>query len=143
MRTRSPVQKAALFCGLGFLALGFAGFVPVMTTNFNAIEMGSGSDAMLLGIFQVSVMHNVIYLLLGLAGLGLSRLSGTARWYLRVGGIVNVLLWIFGLLVDKGSMANFVSINIFDDWLYFLLALTMIGLSFLPHHEDRLDLRGS
>ncbi|MDN5822152.1 MAG: DUF4383 domain-containing protein [Brachybacterium sp.] len=136
MRMRSPVQVAALFCGIGFFAIGFAGFVPVLTMNFNSIEMATDSDAMLLGIFQVSVLHNVIYLLLGIAGLGLSRLPGMARWYLRIGGIVNALLWIFGLFVDKDSTANFVPINIADDWLYFVLALTLIGLSFLPGRPE-------
>ena len=62
---RSPVRWAATIVGMFFLAIGFAGFFPGLTQNFTTIEMGYGSDAMVLGIFQVSVLHNVIHLLLG------------------------------------------------------------------------------
>ncbi|ATG50869.1 hypothetical protein CFK38_04515 [Brachybacterium vulturis] len=131
-RTRSPVQLAALLFGLVFLVVGIAGFVPGVTADFDSIEMAARSEAMLLGIFQVSFLHNIIHLIFGLAGLGLSRVSRTARGYLLVGGIIYAVLWIYGLLVDKDSTANFVPLNSADDWLHFALALAMIGLSFLP-----------
>ena len=111
--------------------IGFAGFVPAMTWNLHTIEMGYGSEAMVLGIFQVSVLHNIIHLFAGLAGLSLSRFSDSARWYLRVGGGVAVVLWIFGLLVDRDSYSNVLPLNTVDDWAYFVIALVMVGLSFL------------
>lgn len=132
MRTRSPVQLIALLYGCVFIVVGVAGFIPAVTMDFEAIEMGSGSRAMLLGLFQVSFLHNVIHLLFGLAGLAFSRNPSTARGYLLVGGIIYALMWIFGLAIDKDSMANFVPLNSADDWLHFVLALTKIGLSFLP-----------
>ncbi|GAA1484959.1 DUF4383 domain-containing protein [Brachybacterium fresconis] len=131
---RSPVRLAALLCGFVFLVVGVAGFVPGVTTNFDSIGIAARSEAMLLGIFQVSALHNVIHLLYGFAGLTLSRLSGTARLYLLVGGIIYAVLWIYGIVIDKDSTANFVPLNTADDWLHFVLALTMIGLSVLPRH---------
>lgn len=118
-------------CRIFFLMIGFAGFVPAMTWNLHTIEMGYGSEAMVLGIFQVSVLHNIIHLLAGLAGLSLSRFSDSARWYLRVGSGVAVVLWILGLLVDRVSYSNFLPLNTVDDWAYFVIALVMVGLSFL------------
>jgi hypothetical protein len=136
IRTRSPVQFGAVLCGFFFLVIGFAGFVPTVTTHFNSMEMGFGSEAMLLGLFQVSVLHNVVHLLCGLAGLALSRLVTTARAYLLLVGVFYAVLWLFGLLVDKDSMANFVPLNTADVWLSFVLAVTMIGLGiFLPSDE--------
>ncbi|WP_394214805.1 DUF4383 domain-containing protein [Brachybacterium vulturis] len=129
---RAPVRWAAIVCGIFFLVIGFAGFVPGVTMNFNGIEMAHRSEAMLLGIFQVSVLHNVIHLLLGLAGLALSRFSHSARRYLLIGGGISAVLWIFGLLVTPGSTTNFLPLNTADDWAYFAVAITMIGLSFLP-----------
>lgn len=129
---RSAVQWAALVFGFFFLLYGAAGFVPGVTMNFNGIEMGAGSDAMLLGILQTSVLQNVIHVLYGLTGLALSRLANTSRLYLRAGGILAAVIWLFGLLVDKQSMANFLPLNTVDTWVYFVLALAMIGLSVSP-----------
>jgi len=128
---RAPVRWAAIICAMFFLAIGFAGFYPGVTLNFNSIEMGYGSEAMVLGIFQVSVLHNVIHLLLGAAGLALSRSSHSARTYLRTAGGITALLWLFGLLVDPTSMANFVPLNAVDTWTYLVLAIVLVGLSFL------------
>lgn len=128
---RAPVRWAATVVGMFFLAIGFAGFFPGLTQNFNTIEMGYGSDAMVLGIFQVSVLHNVIHLLLGLSCVAMVRSSHSARRFLQVAGGLCAVLWIFGLLVDPGSMANFVPLNAVDTWTYLVLAIVVLGLSFL------------
>ena len=128
---RAPVRWAAIMCGMFFLAIGFAGFVPTVTAHLNTIEMGYGSGAMVLGIFQVSVLHNVVHLLYGVVGIAQSRFSYSARRYLRLGGGLAAVLWLFGLLVDRGSYSNFLPLNTADEWAYFAIALVMIGLSFL------------
>ena len=129
---RAPVRWAATVVGMFFLAIGFAGFFPGLTQNFNSIEMGYGSEAMVLGIFQVSVLHNVIHLLLGALGIAQSRFSSSARRYLRIVGGLAAVLWLFGLLVDQGSMSNFMPLNAVDTWAYLVIAIVLIGLSFLP-----------
>ena len=128
---RAPVRWAAIMCGIFFLMIGFAGFVPAVTWNLHTIEMGYGSEAMVLGIFQVSFLHNIIHLLLGAAVIAQSRFSYTARRILRIGGGLAAALWLFGLLVDLDSSANFLALNAADNWAYFALAIVMIGLSFL------------
>ena len=128
---RAPVRWAATVVGMFFLAIGFAGFFPGLTQNFNSIEMGYGSDAMVLGIFQVSVLHNVIHLLLVLGCLAMVRSSLSARWFLRVAGGTCAVLWLFGLLVAPDSMANFVPLNAVDTWTYLVLAIVVLGLSLL------------
>src|SRR5699024_11125714 len=70
--TRAPLRWAAVICGLCFLAVGLAGFFPGVAVNLDAIELGYGSGALVLGIFQVSVLHNVLHLLLGAAALAQS-----------------------------------------------------------------------
>lgn len=129
--SRAPVRWAAILTGIFFLMIGFAGFVPALTLNFNSIEMGYGSDAMVLGIFQVGMLHNIIHLLLGAVGLAWSRFPHSSRRYLRVGGGLAAVLWIFGLLVDRDSYSNFLPLNAADTWAYLVIAIVMIGLSFL------------
>jgi len=44
------------------------------------------------------------------------------------GGVLYLLLWIYGLVVDKTSDANFVPLNSPDDWLHFGLGVGMTRL---------------
>ncbi|BBY49589.1 membrane protein [Mycolicibacterium arabiense] len=131
-RSRTPVQMAALVVGAVFLLVGIAGFIPGVTTNYDQL-MGAGhhSGAMLLGIFNVSILHNVVHLLFGVAGVLMARTAPLARNYLIGGGIVYALLFVYGLVIDHESAANFVPLNQADNWLHLVLAIGMIALGVL------------
>jgi len=130
-RTRALVQTAALAVAAVFLLVGVLGFIPGITTNYGDMTFaGHHSDAMLLGIFQVSILHNIVHLLFGAAGFYLARTVSGARAYLIGGGAVYLVLWLYGLLVGQDSAANFVPVNTADDWLHLLLGLGMIALGF-------------
>ena len=130
--TRSPVQQAAFIAGVVFLIVGILGFIPGITTNYGTMEFaGHESRAMLLGIFQVSVLHNIVHLAFGVAGIAMSKTAPGARRFLLVGGIIYLLLWLYGLVVAQESEANFVPLNNADDWLHLFLGAGMVALSFL------------
>jgi hypothetical protein len=130
--TRTLVQTAALAVGAVFLLVGVLGFIPGITSSYGEMEAaGHGSDAMLLGVFQVSVIHNIVHLLFGAAGVVLSRTVKNAKNYLIGGGVVYLVLWLYGLVIDKESGANFVPVNSADDWLHFVLGVGMIALGVL------------
>lgn len=125
---RTPVQIAAMAFGIVFLLVGVLGFVPGIT-NVDQLEFaGHQSDALLLGMFNVSVLHNLVHLAFGLAGLVMSRAPSQARNFLVGGGIVYAVLWLYGLLIDHNSEANFVPVNDADNWLHLVLAVAMIAL---------------
>ena len=127
--TRTNVQKAALAVGVVFLLVGVLGFIPGITTNYDSLSFASHhSEAKLLGLFQVSILHNIVHLLFGVAGIALARTISGARNYLVVGGIIYLVLFLYGLLVGQNSAANFVPLNGADDILHLLLGLGMIGL---------------
>ena len=130
MSDRSLVQTAAALVGAVFLVVGIAGFVPGITTNlYDGLEFaGHDGDAELLGIFQISVLHNIVHLLFGVAGLALARTAPGARTYLIGGGVIYLVLWIYGLVIDHGSGANFVPVNTADDWLHLALGAGMVVL---------------
>ncbi|MBU8822016.1 DUF4383 domain-containing protein [Mycolicibacterium goodii] len=126
---RLPLQWAALIVGAVFLLVGIAGFIPGITTNYGELTFASHhSGALLLGIFAVSVLHNIVHLAFGVAGLIMARTPAAARIYLIVGGVIYAVLWLYGLVIDPHSSANFVPLNTADNWLHFALAVLMIGL---------------
>ncbi|CAL9337481.1 DUF4383 domain-containing protein [Streptomyces sp. DH-12] len=129
---RTPVQQAALAVGAVFLLVGVLGFIPGITTNYDTMEFAAHhSEAKLLGIFQVSILHNLVHLAFGVAGLALARTAAKARLYLLAGGAVYLVLWLYGLIIDHDSAANFVPLNTADNWLHLVLGLGMIALGTL------------
>ncbi|MGO1348227.1 MAG: DUF4383 domain-containing protein [Brevibacterium aurantiacum] len=125
--TRTSVQLVSGLFGAVFLLVGILGFVPGITQDLDTIMFaGHHSQAALLGIFQVSVLHNIVHLLFGIVGLLGLRSRGLAKTYLIVGGIVYAVLWIYGLVVPMESMGNFVPLNTADNWLHFVLAVAMV-----------------
>jgi hypothetical protein len=129
---RTSVQKAALAVGAVFLLVGILGFIPGITTNYDQLAgAGHESEALLLGIFQVSILHNVVHLLFGAAGIALARSVAGARNYLIWGGAIYLVLWLYGMFIDHESTANFVPLNTADNWLHFILGIGMIALGLL------------
>ena len=129
VQARSLLRTAALLVGATFLLVGVLGFIPGITTHFDNLgAAGPESTAKLLGIFQVSILHNLVHVLFGIAGIALSRTNEGSRLYLIGGGVVYLVLWVYGLVVDKTTDANFVPLNTADDWLHFFLGVGMIGL---------------
>ncbi|GAB2649950.1 DUF4383 domain-containing protein [Kribbella swartbergensis] len=130
--TATTIQKAATAVAVVFLLVGVLGFIPGVTTDYDTMTFGGHqSDAMLLGIFQVSILHNIVHLLFGLAGLAMARTFSAARAFLIGGGVVYAVLWLYGLLIDHESSANFVPVNNADNWLHLVLAVGMIALGLL------------
>jgi hypothetical protein len=64
--------------------------------------------------------------------------AATARLYLIGGGVLYLVLWFYGLLVDQQGGPNFVPFNTADNWLHFVLGVGMIGLGFATTRERRL-----
>jgi hypothetical protein len=136
--TRAAVSRAAAAVGAVFLLVGVLGFIPGITTNFDDLRFaGHTSDAKLLGVFQVSVLHNIVHLLFGIVGLSLARTVSGARTFLIGGGVIYLVLWLYGLVIGKESAANFIPLNAADDWLHLFLGLGMIGLGVATTRNQR------
>ncbi|TQM01719.1 DUF4383 domain-containing protein [Pseudonocardia kunmingensis] len=130
--SRHPVQRAAAAVGAVFLVVAVLGFIPGATTNYDQLTYaGHQSGALLLGLFAVSILHNLVHAVFGVAGLVLARIPAGARGFLLYGGLVYVVLWVYGLLIDFDSAANFVPVNTADNWLHLGLAIVMIVLGAL------------
>jgi hypothetical protein len=126
---RTPVQIAAAVVAAVFLLVGILGFIPGVTSNYDQLAAaGHHSGAMLLGVFAVSILHNIVHLAFGVVGLLLARTAAGARNFLVWGGVVYLVLFLYGLLIDHDSAANFVPVNAADNWLHLVLGVGMVGL---------------
>jgi hypothetical protein len=133
MRDRSPIQSAAMLVGLVFLVVGILGFIPGITTNYDELKFaGHDSDAQLLGLFDTSILHNIVHLLFGVAGLTLARTLEGARTYLLGGGVIYLALFVYGAIwgADEGG-ANFIPMNWADNILHLALGggMVLVGLA--------------
>jgi hypothetical protein len=126
------VQVVTMVIALVFLLVGLLGFVPGVTQNFDSMSFaGHHSEAELMGLFQVSILHNLVHALFGVVGFLAARSITGSVMYLLWGGAIYLVLWIYGLVIDLDSAANFVPVNEADNWLHLVLAIGMIGLGAL------------
>ena len=133
----SWVRMAAAAVGVAFLVAGVAGFIPGITTNLDGLEFaGHESGAELLGVFQVSILHNVVHLIFGVAGLALARSATNATLYLTFGGAIYLVLWFYGLVIDQHGSGNFVPLNDADNWLHLGLGAAMLLLGLIGRRAE-------
>jgi len=137
---RHPGQLAAAAVGAVFLLVGILGFIPGIVTNYDQLSFaGHNSEALLLGLFQVSILHNLVHLAFGVAGLAMARTLSGARSFLIGGGIIYLLLTLYGMVIGHDTAANFVPVNTADNWLHLVLGLGMIALGLLVASPRRRD----
>jgi Domain of unknown function (DUF4383) len=134
MNERSPVQTLAMLVGIAFLAVGILGFIPGITTDYGDMAFaGEDSGAELLGIFSVSILHNIVHLLFGVAGLALARTWDGARNFLIGGGVIYLLLWLLGLI---GGL-DWLPTNDADQWLHLVLGAAMVVGGYATTRQGR------
>ena len=86
----------------------------------------------------MSVLHNIVHLLFGIAGLAMARNWDSARTYLLGSGIVYIVLVLYGIVAggDDGD-ANFVPVNDPDTYvLHPLLAIGLLASYYLSRRES-------
>ncbi|MGR6321576.1 DUF4383 domain-containing protein [Micromonospora soli] len=135
-RSRPAIQKVALAVAVVFVLIGMLGFVPGFTTHYGDLAFaGHHSKAKLIGLFQVSVLHNLLHLVFGLVGLVLARRVAGARLFLAGGGAVYLGIWLYGFAVYPESAGNFVPFNDADNWLHLFLGFGMLVLGLLLSND--------
>ncbi|MGH3072370.1 MAG: DUF4383 domain-containing protein [Gaiellaceae bacterium] len=132
---RTPVQNVARLVGIVFLLVGIAGFIPGITTDlYDGLEFaGDDGTAELLGLFEVSVLHNIVHGLFGIAGLALAATASGARTYLIGGGAIYLLLFLLGIV----GGGDWIPVNDADNWLHLVLGAGMIGAGVVTTRESR------
>lgn len=129
---------SAVLVGGAFLVLGVLGFVAPAVEDDGALRAaGHHSEALLLGVFQVSVLHNVLHLVFGVLGIAASPRGRWAVTYLVGGGVAYLALALYGLLVHDAEGANVVPLNAADNWLHLALGVAMVVLGLVGRRTWR------
>ncbi|MCX4388935.1 DUF4383 domain-containing protein [Micromonospora peucetia] len=130
------VQLAAVAAAVVFVLIGVLGFIPGITTGYGDMTFaGHHSEARLLGLFQVSILHNALHLGFGLAGLLLARSVAGARIFLAGGGALYLGLWLYGFVINRESAANFIPVNDADNYLHLALGFGMLVFGLLLSNQ--------
>jgi Domain of unknown function (DUF4383) len=125
---RTTMEVVALLYAISILLLGVFGFIPGITTNFEAMELaGDESAAQVVGAFQTSVLHNLIHALVGIAGIFMARTWQGARTFLLGGGAFFVALWLLGVV----GGAVWIPSDSADNWLHLGMGGSMIAVALL------------
>ncbi len=119
-----------MIIGVLFVIVGILGFIPGATQHVDFKRglrfSGTGSEALLFGLFLTSVMHNGILILTGAFGAVASFFTLSSRLFFAVFGVVYLFLAIFGFSIDKASTANFLPFNTADNIGHLVLAAVLL-----------------
>jgi hypothetical protein len=125
-RGKTIPEILGLAFGAVYLLVGIVGFFITGFSDFFAHDTGKN-----LLFFEINGMHNVVHIVIGLAGLALSRTLAGARtygWLLAVG---YGAAFVYGLLAI-GKDWDFLSINAADNVLHIATALVGLVIALLP-----------
>jgi hypothetical protein len=132
------LRTLGLVVGATFLIVGILGFIPGITTHVDQMDFaGHESGSELFGIFHVSVLHNLVHLLFGVVGLAASRTARGAKLFLLIGGVIYLVLALYGAVIDMNDSVNFVPVDDEDNWLHLGLGIGMIALGLIPLTQRR------
>jgi hypothetical protein len=118
--TRSVNSTVAAIFGAVYTLVGLAGFF--VSETFAATD-----DNTLLG-FEVNHLHNIVHLLIGLALLGASRRTETARRLNLLIGATYVLLGIVGWFIQETAV-NVVALNEADHLLHLVSGALLVAVA--------------
>lgn len=119
-------QQLALAFGAVYLLVGIVGFFVTGFDDFAARDTGEQ-----LLVFAINPLHNIVHILIGLAGLLLARTLSGARtfgWLLAIG---YGAAFVYGLLAIDADW-DFLNINGADNVLHILSALVGLAIALGP-----------
>jgi hypothetical protein len=116
-------KKLALVFGIVFVIVGILGFIS------NPI-VGRADGAM----FQTDAIHDIVHLLIGIVLLVAAKSQSASTMWLKVIGVVYLVLFLDGLLQVKETgdkLLGFVTANPADNWLHLVLGIVLLAAGFM------------
>ena len=118
-------QTIAKLFGWVFVLVGVLGFF-----GFAGGTMSMGTPGLLLGLFQVNLLHNIVHFLVGLWGLNAARTADGATAFCKQAGVLYLLLAIIGFAAPD-LFASVVPLGGNDRFLHLGLAVVLCYAGFM------------
>ncbi len=125
-RGKTVPEILSLAFGAIYLLVGIVGFFITGFDNF----AGNEQDEMLL-FFMINPLHNIVHILVGIAGLLLGRTLAGARTYGWLLAVAYGAVFIYGLLA-AGKDWDFLNINGADNGLHILTTIVGLVIALMP-----------
>ena len=122
-------KTIALLFGLIYTIVGIVGFVPSLGGTF-----AMAPPTMLLYYFPINVLHNIVHLVIGIAGLAMSRSEASATSFCKIFGVVLILVGLVGFVWPANLDATILPLRGADIWLHLVsgAVLLIVGLASKP-----------
>jgi hypothetical protein len=122
MGNRSTVQMVALIFGAIYLAAGVLGVLPFLGGSFTL------TNHALLGIFQINLVHNLVHIVIGIAGLAAVTSLPNSRRFCQIVGVILLLLGVLGVFV--ANPLGLLYIGGLDIWLHLVSGAVLAYFGF-------------
>jgi Domain of unknown function (DUF4383) len=93
MMNRSLVQTVALAFGIVYLLVGILGLLPFVGGSYTQ------TNSNLLGFVPINLLHNIVHLVIGIAGIAAAASIARSRQFCQVFGVVLILIGIVGIFI--------------------------------------------
>lgn len=119
-------KTIGMLFGWIYLLVGFAGFVPALGGSY------SMTPSTLLQIADVNILHNVVHLIIGFAGISMSRTEEGAGTFCKTFGVILLLIGIVGFFWS--NVFGILPIGGDDRWIHIIsgVILAIAGFAAAP-----------
>ena len=121
---RSLVQLVALVFGAIYLLVGIIGLIPFFGGSYTQM------DNNLLSFVPINLLHNIVHLVIGVAGLVAAASLARARQYCQVFGVVLIAIGIVGIFVNDPF--SIIPIGGFDIAIHLVTGAVLAYFGFSP-----------
>jgi hypothetical protein len=121
---RSTPQVVALVFGTVYLVVGVLGFLPFLGGSYTQTPNN------LLGLVPINLLHNIVHLIIGVAGIAAAATVANSRMYLKTFGIVLLALGVVGIFVQNPF--QLVPIGGFDVAIHLVTGAVLTYFGFVP-----------
>ena len=118
-------KKLAVVFGIVFVLVGILGFF-----SNGIVSQNAASNP----LFLTDVIHNIVHLLVGIVLLIAAKSSSASAMWLKVWGIVYLVLFIDGLVqvhTSGDKLLGLVTANPADTYLHLVLGIVLLAAGFL------------
>jgi len=100
MGNRAVVQTVALIFGVIYFLVGLLGFIGPLIGTSSFITITQDRHA-LLGIADINMLHNLVHLAIGIAGLAAASSVANSRAFCQVVGVILLIVGLLGVFVGN------------------------------------------